>query len=178
MKITWFAGQTVRIHIGGQIVVTEPRSFLAGVDGEELLAGADRRIELDNQALAPLDTKNWRKRRPQRLIDEADTGPGLDVWRLGERCVMIEAPEEPQVIICDVRHGQDWGRWADGSVVMLCGPVGNCAVEGRGLLDMARPRLIALACPDEQPGDAIEALRPLLAGAALLVLEAGLAVEV
>jgi L-ascorbate metabolism protein UlaG (beta-lactamase superfamily) len=42
MKLTWFGGTTLRIHIGGQILVSDPAYAPAAVEEAELVSGANR----------------------------------------------------------------------------------------------------------------------------------------
>lgn len=46
MKLTWFGGATVRIHIGGSRSVCNPAA-IGGADPDELVSGADRVFALD-----------------------------------------------------------------------------------------------------------------------------------
>ncbi|MCS6762366.1 MAG: hypothetical protein MO846_10665 [Candidatus Devosia symbiotica] len=56
MKLIWFGGTMVRIHIGGVILVLDP----AGIDGAELVSGADIVVSDCGAALLPVDTAVWR----------------------------------------------------------------------------------------------------------------------
>jgi hypothetical protein len=70
-----------------------------------------------------------------------------------------------------------WNRWADGGVLVLCGSAARIAAQGSAALAIARPKLLALAVEDDADA-AFQALRPELSGAAMVVLEPGMAVEV
>ena len=57
MKLTWFAGSTIRIHIGGRILVADPAG-ISGVDAEELVSGADLTFFID-EAGESVDPALW-----------------------------------------------------------------------------------------------------------------------
>ncbi len=47
MKLTWFGGTTMRLHIGGAMLVVDADGAPAQIDHTELLSGADRAFALD-----------------------------------------------------------------------------------------------------------------------------------
>lgn len=157
MKLTWFGGRTLRVHIGGEILVTDPPA-----GGGEIVSGADRLIELDDPAI-PI-ASNWQRRRAARLIDDEDEG--VAVHRLGG-AVLIDAVSEPPVLIATSQLAPIEERWVPDAVIVL--------FAGDPL--PFAPRLIALAVAPEAVAGAIEDIRPHLKGAALIALEPGLAVE-
>ncbi len=57
MKLTWFAGSTIRIHIGGRILVADPAG-ISGVDAGELVSGADATFFIDEAGEA-VDPALW-----------------------------------------------------------------------------------------------------------------------
>jgi len=180
MKLTWFAGTTIRIHTGGQILVADADHAPDFVDRNELVSGADRVFALAGDAanLAPFDAARWRPRRPPNLIDEAARPPEVVLHRIGEGAVLVDATGEPSVVLVAGSRQPTFGRWADGAVVVLFGNGDTMIANGIQLLDVARPRLIALAADEAALDPAIAALKEHLDGAALVALEPGLAVEV
>ena len=178
MKLTWFAGTTIRIYIGGKILVADADRAPAFVDRNELVSGADAVFPLAGVSggLSRLDPAGWRPRALPRLIDEGAQSSGPSVYQIGEAAVLVDAPGEPPVILAagDV----DFGRWADGAVIVLFGTGEALLNAAEKLLEAVRPRLIALAATEEAVDLAIPALRDSLGGAALVSLEPGLAVEV
>lgn len=177
MKITWFAAMTFRIHIAGRIVVIDPDGAPEGVDPGELVSGAQTVVSAARNGIADFDPAIWKPRRRGRLIDEGEGGEGLSLFRLGAGLVASSA-DEGALVIADAGAGPQWGRWADNTVVVLSGTGGQCVAEGAALLEIARPRLIALAVCDGAADTAFKGLAPQLGDASLIVLEPGLAVEV
>lgn len=178
MKITWFSGTTLRVQIGGEIVVVDADRAASGLDRSELASGADRVLPFSGAGLPLFDLSQWKPRPPVRLLDRVETPQPVLFWRIQSNGLVIEAPDEAPLIIVDADHGQPWGRWADGAVIVLCGMAVVCGLQGRAVLEAARPRLLALACNEIGLDAAFEVLRPHLDGSALQVLEPGLAVEV
>ncbi|WP_404403709.1 hypothetical protein [Pelagibacterium halotolerans] len=179
MKLTWFAGMTFRLHIGGEIVVTDPDGAPEAVDAAELTSGAGRVVHRRDAGIAAFDPVSWRPRRPKRMIDAAAGTARPEVFRL-EGGFAFEAPEEGLVVLldCDVTADAGWDRWADNAVVILEGTAQAASAAGMTLLKGARPRLIALGVADAVADAAFDALAPRLDGAGLIVLEPGLAVEI
>lgn len=178
MKITWFAAMTFRIHIAGRIVVTHADGAPDGVDATELIAGAQTVVSSESPDLAAFDPAIWRPRRRTRLIDNDPGDEGLDLFRLGIRGLVADSADEGLLIIEDAAAAAQWSRWADNAVAVLSGSGAQCAAHGTALLDIARPRLIALAITDGEIDVAFSALAQRLGDASLIVLEPGLAVEV
>jgi hypothetical protein len=58
MKLTWFGADTVRVYIGGAILVLNADQAPATIDQAELLSGADQVITKTSLPLADLAT--WR----------------------------------------------------------------------------------------------------------------------
>lgn len=177
MKMTWFSGTTFRIQIGGAILVTDPSAAPSGIDPAELCAGADVILSLVDATLPAFHSATWRPRQPRRLIDEQPGDDSVAVYRVAENSVLVEAVGEAPVILVDAADSLEWSRWADGSVLLVSGSAASIALQGQAALAVARPRLVALAVADDVDA-AFSALAPVLAGASLLVLEPGLAVEV
>jgi hypothetical protein len=150
MKLTWFGGTTLRIHIGGEILVMN-----APADAGEIVSGADR---VFSSAETLPQANGWRPRSSGRLIDAEPQGVLLH--RLGN-AVLVDAAGEPPLLIGHATPG----RWGDGAVMVL--------------FEAADPppvRLIALALDDVDA--AIEHMAPKLRGTALVALERAMALEV
>ncbi|MCD7061158.1 hypothetical protein [Pelagibacterium xiamenense] len=177
MKLTWFAGMTFRLHIAGEIVVTDPEDAPETVDSTELKSGADWVVHSLGSGLAGFDPEVWKPRRAGRLIDADTSTPKLNVFRFG-RGFVLDAPDEGLVVVLDSDAPADivWGRWADNAIVVLGG--GAAGAVGRAALEGARPKLIALAGAGAEADAAFATLAPLVGSAGLTVLEPGLAVEV
>jgi hypothetical protein len=178
MKITWFAAMTLRIQIAGRTVVIHADDAPDGVDVTELIGGAQTLVSTENPDLADFDPETWRPRRRARLIDREPGDEALDLYRLGIRGLVADSADEGLLVVEDADAAVQWNRWADEAVVVLSGSGAQCAAHGTALLDIARPRLIALAVTDGEVDIAFDTLAPLLGGASLIVLEPGLAVEV
>ena len=180
MKLTWFAGTTVRIHIGGQILVADADGAPGFIDRRELLSGADRHFGLavDDTTLPVIDPTRWRPRTPPKLVDEALTGETVRVQRIGAGAILVDAVSEPPLVLIASAEAPRFGRWADDAVVVLFGAGEALVTVGAILLDTARPKLIALAADEQAIDLAIEELREHLDGAALVSLEPALALEV
>ncbi|RDE09814.1 hypothetical protein [Pelagibacterium lacus] len=177
MKITWFAAMSFRIQIAGRILVIDPQSAPAGIDAGELVSGADTVIGSTSPALADFDPELWRPRRRMRLIDE-EGEEGLRLYRLGDSGLVADSLDDGLLVLDHADAGTRWGIWADGAVAVLSGSAAQCAAHGTALLDIARPRLIALALDQGEIDVAFEALASHLGDASLIVLEPGMAVEV
>src|SRR5690606_21948542 len=173
MKLTWFGGTTIRIHIGGSIVVLDADAAPATISPAELTGGADRLLKLA-AGEEPVDPQTWRPRPAGRLLDEADAPP-VECWAIGRSALVIDAPGEPPLVILAAETPL-LGRWADRAVVILLGRDGT----GRAatLLNRHAPRLIALGLDSADLDRAFAELPPRLDGTGLLALEQGLAVEV
>lgn len=176
MKITWFGGTTFRIHIAGRIVVVDPEGAPAGIDAAELVSGAETVAAMASGDIPAFDPASWTPRKRGRLIDEDEGDEALSLYHLGNSGLVADSADEGVLVL----HGEgaEWRRWADTAVIVLSGSGAECAAAGAALLEIARPRLIALAVDDAEIDIAFETLAPLLGDAGLIVLEAGLAVEV
>ena len=171
MKLTWFGGTTIRIHIGGKILVADPMG-IGGADPEELVSGADATFALDG-SLPEIDPVLWQPGRAATMLDEDVLGEvtthGLDggalIAAVGEAPLLLLAKAVPKA-----------GRWTRDAVVVVFGEDGDrLAVEA---LNAFGPRLIAVAGSDALVERAFAALRDRLDGTALVALEAGMALEV
>ena len=177
MKLTWFGGTTIRIHIGGAILVVDADGAPAGIDATELVSGADSVIAGFGAALAKVDTARWKPRRPTRLLDKGEQLPPVEAWSAGAGCLLVDAVGEPPLLLV-AGEVPVLGRWADGAVVVLFGDGAQLEALGRALLDESPPRLLVLAGEEDAVDLAIPALRDRLDGAGLVALHARLALEV
>ena len=176
MKLTWFGGTTLRVYIGGAIVVVDADGVPDGVDRGELLAGVDRSVGLsDDPAVPSIDLAQWRPRPAPRGID--DVLP-VEIFGIGTSALLIAAAGEPPLVILGSAEPPRFGRWADGAVVVLTSGRDSLVAEATVLLDVARPRLIALAADEQMLDRAVDELAEHLDGAGLVSMEPGLALEV
>lgn len=169
MKLTWFGGTTLRIHIGGRILVADPAG-ISGVDAEELVSGADRVFVTDID-LPRFDPLHWQPRRPAALIDDSAPQEVL-VHSLAEGATLVDAIGEPPLLLLEAPLARA-GRWARDAVVVTYSAMGAGAV-----LEALQPRLIALASSESEVEATFVALRDRLNGTALVALEPGMALEV
>ena len=177
MKLTWFGGTTIRIHIGGSILVLDPQAAPQAIDAAELVSGADRVIAGFGTDLAGVDGSTWKPRKPPRLLDEGDGLPTVDAWCVGAGVVLVDAIGESPLLLVrgDV---PPLGRWVESAVVVLFGHGERLTELGVAVLDNIPPRLLALAGDEVAVDIAITALRDRLEGTGLVSLEAGLALEI
>lgn len=177
MKLTWFGGTTIRIHIGGAILVVNPAGAPDGIDAAELVSGADSVISGFGSELTAVDTATWKPRKPARLLDEGEVPPEVEAWSVGAGALLIDAVGEPPLLLVagDIPA---LGRWAEGAVMTLFGDGETLAALGQAALDDRPPRLLALAGSEAAMDVAIPALRGSLDGTGLVALEAGLALEI
>src|SRR5690606_36906616 len=175
MKITWFGQSCFRLHYGGQIIVIDPEAAPEGIDGVELVSGADRIVRLGDGGLPAFDAEGWVPKRKLRVIDAAESVARAPVVsRIGGGLV-IESGDEASVVLVSGAGDAAFGLWADDSVVIVAGDAALDA--GEAALRGARVKLVALALEAGVDG-AVARLRPLRGRAGLMVLEAGLALEV
>lgn len=175
MKLTWFGGTTIRIHLGGAILVLDAEGAPEGIDRTELVSGADRVISRFGADLERVDTVAWKPPRLRPL--EADTAPvTVSVYCVGDGAVLVHAEgEAPLLLVAGAAPRA--GRWIADAVVVLFGSGAALAERGAAVLESTPPRLIALAGDEAAIDAAIPALRDRLDGAGLVSLEAGLALE-
>lgn len=171
MKLTWFGGTTIRVHIGGKILVADP-SGVTGVVPEELVSGADATFALD-VSLPEIDPVLWQPGRAGSMLDEDVLGE-VTTHGLAGGALIAAVGEAPLVLLTQAVPKA--GRWARDAVVVLFGDQADrLATEA---LEAFGPRLIAIAGPDAVVERTFGALRDRLDGTALVALEAGLALEV
>lgn len=171
MKLTWFGGTTIRIHIGGRILVADA----AGADGvvpEELVSGADATFALDGSP-PEIDPVLWQPGRAGTMLDEDVLGE-VTTHGLAGGALIAAVGEAPLLLLTQAVPKA--GRWARDAVVVVFGDQADRLAADA--LAAFGPRLIAIAGPDAVVERAFAALRDRLDGTALVALEAGLALEV
>lgn len=171
MKLTWFSHTTIRVHIGGRILVAGPTA-IDGISAEELLSGADAAVDLDG-SLPRIDPVLWQPRRSGAMLDE-ETLPEVLVHGLAGGALIAAAGEAPLVVLTG--EPERGGRWAHEAVVVVLGE--DVARRAAAVLDTMMPRLVALAASEAVVDAAVSELAGRLNGTALQALEPGMAVEV
>ena len=170
MKITWFGARTLRVYIGGGILLWSP-SDVDGVAPEELRSGAD--VVVDAQERLPqLDATAWRPQRPATALEEAGRTPDVRASAVGDDAALVDAAGEAPLVLLG-GEAPAAGRWSRDAVV-----VAFSAAAAQSALEVLAPRLIALAADETELDTAFGALRERLGDTALVVLEPGLAVEI
>lgn len=169
MKLTWFGGRTLRIHIGGRIIVWHPAPR-PDIDAEELTSGADVIVAAEEK-LARMDPGAWQPRRTPTALEAAGQG-GVEILEIAPDVILVGAPGESPLLLVggEVPPLGRWGR--DAIVVAFAGDAAGHALAGVG------PRLIALALEGGDLDRTFADLRDRLGGTALTALEPGLALEV
>lgn len=177
MKLTWFGGTTVRVHIGGAILVVDAESAPTWIDRTELVSGADHVVAGFGATLPKVEAAQWKPRKPARLLDEGTDLPPVDVWNAGEGVLLVDAVGEPPLLLV---RGEvpPLARWAEGAVIVLFGDGAAFGRSGLAVLKQQPARLIALAGDEASVDSAIGILRDALDGTGLVSLEAGLALEI
>ena len=177
MKLTWFGGTCVRIHIGGVILVLDPDAAPAGIDPAELVSGADIVVDDFGIALPAVTLADWRAQKPVRLIDETGELPPVTCSSAGRDAVLVDALGEAPLLLLKGKPPV-LGRWVETAVVVIFGDGAALGGIGNAVLGERAPRLLALAGDEDAVDLAIPALRNSLEGAGLVALEASLAVEI
>lgn len=143
MKLTWFGGTTLRAYIGGEIVVVDPEGAPEGIDRGELLAGADRVVRLAAERPV-IDADRWRP----AILRPLEAAPPLEVLSIAASTLLLAGTGEPPLLIADVAELPHMGRWVDTAVIVLFGEKGGRLAEAISALNLARPRLLALAAEE------------------------------
>ncbi|HTM76963.1 MAG TPA: hypothetical protein VL133_04990 [Devosia sp.] len=175
MKLTWFGGTTLRIHIGGKMLVIDADAALASIDRTELLSGADAQLALNDPALNQV-TADWTPRRAGALIDETSP-PALQLHRIAPSVIVVDAISE-QPLLLVTGSVERLGRWTGNAVVVVMGAPDALPSLTANVLEQLRPKLVAVAGPEEAMDQVILQVKTLLDGAGLVSLEPGLALEV
>ena len=171
MKITWFGGTTVRIHTGGRILVGDPAPQ-PGLSADELVSGADASFSFEG-GLPEIDPVLWKPARPGSMLKESDL-PEVLVHGVKGGALVAALGEPPLLLLA--KGLPEAGRWSHEAVVVLFGP--ELLSEGRAVLKTLAPRLLCLAGPEAAAEAAAAELVEDLGDTALVILEAGLALEV
>jgi hypothetical protein len=174
MKLTWFGGTTFRIHVGGRMLVVDASGAPGWVDATELVSGADKVVALSD-ALPDVEPRKWAPRKVGALINEGAELAEVLVYRLAKDAVLVEALGEAPLVIA-TGEVPDAGRWGREAVVVVAGK--DLPATAVNVVNEIGPRLIAIAGGEHAAEEAIEAVRDLLDGAGLMVMEPGLALEV
>lgn len=173
MKLTWFGGTAFRVYLGGHVIVVDADSAPSNIDRAEIRSGADREVATRQGPI--VDPAPWRPKPAPRAAEKV---PPVETARIGGAALLIAAAGEPPLVLLGPGELPRFGRWTDGAVVVLTSDRDSLVADTTVLLDVARPRLIALAVDDQMLDLAIEELSEHLDGAALVALEPGLALEV
>lgn len=169
MKLTWFGGSTLRIYIGGSILVSDPAG-VSGVAMEELVGGADATFEV--AAPGPVvDLKVWQPRRVGSVLEDSPLELPRTFLAEGGAAVVDAVGEPPLLLVTG--NVTPAGRWGRDAVVVAFGQV-----AAEAALTALGPRLIAVAGDDAEVERTFAALRDRLDGTALVALEKALALEV
>ncbi|MEQ1770854.1 MAG: hypothetical protein ABL879_13540, partial [Devosia sp.] len=177
MKLTWFGGTTLRIYIGGSIVVVDPDGAPANVRREELLGGADHVVYLTATNRPMVDPDHWR----QAVSRPLDAPPPIEIASIGASTLLVSAPGDPPLLVADVAVLPHMGRWVDGAVFVLFGNRGIGLTRDIAVRDLARPALTALAAGEADIDRLFDDLLGRvddLNAANIAALEPGLALEV
>jgi len=177
MKLTWFGGTTIRIHIGGAIVVIDPDHAPLHIDRFELVSGADQVIAGFGLSLPQADPATWRPRKPLRLLDDTGAPPEIIAASAGAGTILIDAMGEPPLLLLS-DQAPELGRWADYAIIVLFGDGATLTGLGRALLAASPPRLLVLAADEAAADLTFSALRDKLDGTGLVALQPGMALEV
>lgn len=175
MKLTWFGATTLRIHIGGLILVADAAGVPAGIDRAELVSGADSVFLLGepDESLGSVDLAAWKAPKVRPL----DAGPAqAEILRGATGAVLVHVDgERPLLLLAGPPPAL--GRWIRDAVVVLLGSADQLVARGTALLEREPPKLLALAAGEAALDQAIPALRPLLDDTALVALEPRLGLE-
>ncbi|MDB5536858.1 MAG: hypothetical protein JWQ65_1733 [Devosia sp.] len=177
MKLTWFGGTTMRVHIGGAMLVIDAAGAPAGIDRTELVSGADRQVSFaDLDGLDAIDPARWAPRKVPALIDESDL-PAVAVYREGDTAILLDAVGEQPLLIVTGQI-ERMGRWAANGVVVVAGASEALPGLAANVLERLGPKLIAVAGPEAAVDAVILRVKDELHGTGLMALEPGLALEV
>ena len=176
MKLTWFGGTTIRIHIGGAILVVDAEGAPEGIDAAELISGADVVIADFGAELPEVDATQWKPRKVPRLLDEGDTPPVVEAWAAAQGAVLVEAVGEPPLLLLRKYDVPELAAWAEKAVIVLFG--GELRERTESMRDTIRPRLVALAGAEMDVDETFEAFDGSDYGMGIVALEAGMALEI
>ena len=168
MKLTWFSGTTLRVHIGGSILVSDPAG-INGVDPDELVSGADRIFAL-GEGLERVDPAIWQPARAGAMLDAA---PEVQVLGIEGGAIVSVPGEAPLVLVTGPLPRL--GRWGRDAIFVVFGDEADRLAAA--VLDAIGPQLIAIAAPEPVVDRAFAALAAQLEGTGMVALDAGLALE-
>jgi hypothetical protein len=178
MKLTWFGGSTFRIHIGGQIIVTDAARAEFPVDVTELRSGADKEIELggDPGELPAIDAASWRPPRATTVLEEDAAAHGVRIGRIERQGLLLYVAGDSPLLLVGGTIGAV-GRWSRDATVVLYGEAVQTPEQAVDLLERLSPKLLLLAAPEPQVEALFAALQARLGETALVALETGMALE-
>jgi len=168
VKLTWFGGATVRIHIGGSILVADPAG-ISGVDPDELVSGADQVFATSQ--LEPVDAAKWQPARAGTMLDVVAP---VQVFGMPGGAIVSAQGEAPLLLVSG--EPERVGRWGRDAIVVVFGEEADALAAS--VLEQIGPQLIAVAAAEGVVDRAFAALRSRLDGTGLTSLEAGMALEV
>jgi hypothetical protein len=144
VKLTWFGNTALRAYVGGRIVVIDPETAPVSVDRQELVAGADCVLSLVGNDARPIDPDRWRP----RVVRPLEPEPEIEIVTIGPSTLVVSVGGEPPLLVADVAELPHLGHWVDSAVFVLFGERGARLAEAISALDLARPRLLALAAEE------------------------------
>jgi len=177
MKLTWFGGTTMRVHIGGVMLVIDAEGAPEGIDRTELVSGADRLVTFGDMAgLEAIEPADWAPRRMPALIDETDAAE-VGVYRVGDAAILVDAVGERPLLLV-IEEVARLGRWVSNAVVVVMGVPEALPDLTAQVLERLAPKLVAVAGPEDAVDQVILRVQNLLDGTGFMALETGLALEV
>lgn len=177
MKLTWFGGTTLRLHIGGRIIVVDADTAPAGIEARELRSGADTAFGFGADVAAmPALAADWQQRRPSMLDDRVGSD-AVQLWQAGPAAVLIDAVGESPLLLA-AGPVAAVGRWSREAVVVVLGDPDQVPGLAMAALNALAPRLLAIAAPEPVIDASVAALRAHLGSTSLVALEGGQALEV
>lgn len=170
MKVTWFSGTALRVHIGGSILLFDS-SAATGVNRLELESAADAIIQLSDP-LEQLDFVAWTPPRAPSPLDE-EVEVAVEVFGVPGG-VLVSAAGEPPLIILNSQP-QRAGRWSRDAIAVLLDE--DAGTLFKAVLDALSPTMILIPEAFAQALD-FSALAAECSGTAVQVLESRLGVEI
>ena len=176
MKLTWFGGTTLRVYVGGEIVVIDADLAPNAVRRQELISGADHVVALGGET-PRIDAERWRVPRASRGMDARRP---LEVLSIGPNTCLLSGEGDPPLLVLNVTELPRLGHWVDGSVIVVFGEKGANLAEDIVELDLAQPRHLLLGAAEETVERLVDRLEALdeRFEIGFTSLEPGLAVEV
>lgn len=174
MRITWFEGDVFRLYVGGKIIVTNKGGAGDG-DDADIHAAADHIVALADglPGMADFAAADWKPKQGRPLL-EVPEDDGVSLYAIEKSALFMDDSSEGVLIVAS--KPINWGRFADGAVVVLAGHAAAVLAEAGQLFTLARPRLLALAVADLSDAQFAH-LAEICGNCAVQVLEPGLALE-